>query len=246
MNLFKSTKNKNGLVPYQNLLKTANSIANINPKGLPDLVSGILRPYQLESILAVAEYGTDAIANITAESIFGKFIQEYVTYDALKENEIADTEFFLHLAKHLVFPWPWKYERYVNALATIGSKKHTPNKIFPWIRDTAWRQDSNHYVTLWLPWGLGFVDGGNHSIAAGILAGEGTIKPRHVYDMQFLLQLIHNDGLYWYETKTKKKLSPVENYRVAAVFEIGRIMLEKNCSAFFDDILNNQIKMQIN
>ncbi|WP_323129610.1 DUF6710 family protein, partial [Klebsiella pneumoniae] len=28
----------------------------------------------------------------------------------------------------------------------------------------------NHRVTLWLPWRIGFVRGGNHSIASGVLA----------------------------------------------------------------------------
>ncbi|ENZ0047743.1 DUF6710 family protein [Escherichia coli] len=44
------------------------------------------------------------------------------------------------------------------------------------IRGKPWKQDkNNHYVDLWLPWRIGFMRRGNHSITAGILAGEGAL-----------------------------------------------------------------------
>ncbi|WP_312826664.1 DUF6710 family protein, partial [Escherichia coli] len=81
-----------------------------------------------------------------------------------------------------------------------------------------WQQDrTNHYVELWLPWRIGFVRGGNHSITAGILAGEGPLIPEHVWDMSFLFERISTDGLYWYVDG--KKTEDVKSWRAAAIFE---------------------------
>ncbi|WP_312038611.1 DUF6710 family protein [Salmonella enterica] len=49
----------------------------------------------------------------------------------------------------------------------IGSAKGNP-----------WVQDINHRVTLWLPWRIGFVRGGNHSMALlQIVGGDKLIIP---------------------------------------------------------------------
>ncbi|WP_053087556.1 DUF6710 family protein [Enterobacter bugandensis] len=64
--------------------------------------------------------------------------------------------------------------------------------------------------------------GGNHSITAGILAGEGTLIPEHVWDMSFLFERINTDGLHWYVDG--KKTEDVKSWRAAAIFETGRLM----------------------
>ncbi|WP_319950300.1 DUF6710 family protein, partial [Klebsiella pneumoniae] len=84
--------------------------------------------------------------------------------------------------------------------------------------------NSNHYVELWLPWRIGFVGGGNHSITAGILAGEGTLIPEHVYDMSWLFELVRTDGNHWFVDD--HKVEAVKSGRSAAVFEIGRLLVE--------------------
>nr|WP_308859628.1 DUF6710 family protein [Klebsiella quasipneumoniae]WBR61639.1 hypothetical protein CCDJINMC_00123 [Klebsiella pneumoniae] len=93
----------------------------------------------------------------------------------------------------------------------IGSAKGNP-----------WVQDINHRVTLWLPWRIGFVRGGNHSIASGVLAGEGEVIPDTVYDMRYLLDIVSTDGYYWY--MSGKICERVSDYRTAAFFEIGRLL----------------------
>lgn len=75
---------------------------------------------------------------------------------------------------------------------------------------------------MWLPWRIGFVRGGNHSITAGILAGEGTLIPAQVWDMSFLFERIKTDGIHWYVDG--KKTETVKSWRTAAVFEIGRLI----------------------
>jgi hypothetical protein len=71
---------------------------------------------------------------------------------------------------------------------------------------------------------IGFVRGGNHSITAGILAGEGTVIPEHVYDMSWLFELVRTDGNHWFVDG--QKAEAVKSGRSAAVFEIGRLLTE--------------------
>lgn len=94
----------------------------------------------------------------------------------------------LSLASDMVLPWLWSLSRYINNVSSIGTHKGKP-----------WKQDkSNHYVELWLSWRIGFVGGGNHSKTAGILAGEGTLIPEHVYDMSWLFELVRTYGNHWF------------------------------------------------
>ncbi|CAE6862600.1 hypothetical protein R75465_07745 [Paraburkholderia aspalathi] len=133
-----------------------------------------------------------------------------------------------------MLPWPWNHGRYVDAVASIGAAKIDPDD--PWSRhhSGAWRQDSNHLITLWLPWGIATVGGGNHSIMAGILAGEGVIVPDSVFDMQCVLANVHTDGLAWFDTASDRPIGKVDDPRAAAVFEIGRLMIQTGFPAFHD------------
>jgi hypothetical protein len=81
---------------------------------------------------------------------------------------------------------------------------------------------------VWLPWGISFVGGGNHSIAAGIIGGGGYVTPAEVYDMSALLDMVQCDGQHYRETSTQNVLADVSDERVAAVFEIGRLMQTLN------------------
>ncbi|ENT6626225.1 DUF6710 family protein, partial [Salmonella enterica subsp. enterica serovar Senftenberg] len=129
----------------------------------------------------------------------------------MKSLRLAAEDFPLALATAKILPWPWGESSYRSALADIGSAKGNP-----------WVQDINHRVTLWLPWRIGFVRGGNHSIASGVLAGEGEVIPDTVYDMRYLLDIVSTDGYYWY--MSGKICERVSDYRTAAFFEIGRLL----------------------
>ena len=110
---------------------------------------------------------------------------------------------------------PWNRQRIANALAGIGAGKNRGE----WTRDF-----SNHHLTLWLPWGIAFVSGGNHSLTAGIVGGEGELIPDRVYDMSALLRMIRCDGHHFRDVKTGRVVAHVQDPRVGAVFEIGRLM----------------------
>lgn len=59
------------------------------------------------------------------------------------------------------------------------------------------QNDINHDVTILLPFRIGFVRGGNHSIAHGILNGNGCVMPNTAIDLTPLLKEINFDGTHW-------------------------------------------------
>lgn len=40
--------------------------------------------------------------------------------------------------------------------------------------------------------------GGNHSITAGILVGEGTVIPGQICDISYLFELVRTNGFDWF------------------------------------------------
>lgn len=194
---------------FEHLLKVANQLPQV---ALPDLLRAIVRPTQSDFLLAVAEEGTDARHHLDESWFFFKNINQLLDINEMRKVEKDNNDYPLSLVTDMVLPWPWSLNRYIDNLSVIGTTKGMP-----------WKQDScNHRVTVWLPWKIGFVNGGNHSIMSGILAGEGTIIPDHVYDMSYLFEIVRTDGIHWYVNGVKDEL--VRFYRHAAFFEIGRIL----------------------
>jgi hypothetical protein len=123
----------------------------------------------------------------------------------------------IYLNKDLVLPWSWKRGRLVSTISNIGYKR----------RWGEWKQDKyNHHVELWLPLGIGWVYGGNHSIASGILQGSGSLIPYRTYDISPVYDFVYTDGKYYYRKADNTIICPVKNVEFASIFEIGRLMKE--------------------
>ena len=210
---WKGTRKYSRLTTAKNNFEHLLSVASSLPvQALPDLIRAMVRPLQSDFLLAVAEEGTDARPDLTPGAFFFNAITEVQDYSRMKAGEVNPEDYPLSLASDMVLPWPWSLSRYIDNVSRIGTAK-----------GRVWQQDrTNHYVELWLPWRIGFVRGGNHSITAGILAGEGTLIPEHVWDMSFLFERINTDGLHWYVDG--KKTEDVKSWRAAAIFETGRLM----------------------
>jgi len=132
-----------------------------------------------------------------------------------KESQpLRADRFKVRLASDVILPCPWDRNRTTSALANIGTGK----------KSGPWKEDVNHFLTLWLPWEIAFVNGGNHSITAGIIDGEGEIIPRYVYDMSGILDCVDCDGRFYRWRETGKAITKVTKPRIAAVFEIGRLI----------------------
>ena len=148
----------------------------------------------------------------TILSVDGKKFEELI-------EEVKDKKTVL-LNRDLVLPWSWKTSRLVNCIAQIGEERV----------NGPWRQDFNHNVDLWLPMGIAWVYGGNHSISVGIIQGKGYITPKAVYDISEVYDYVNCDGVNYYRKEDGVIISPVKNAEIAAIFEIGRLMKEHSIS----------------
>ena len=211
-------KRKNRPVPlteFDHIMGFAQALANKNPVALIDLVRILLRPLQSELLLTAIENEMHGARHeIEGYNFFmpcgPSDIQMPFDYPRLDSKK-----FLIQLNRDPVLPCPWNRDRYVGTLANIGHGKHCGN----------WEQNTqNHSITLWMPWGVAFVNGGNHSIAAGILGGEGVLAPSEVYDMGGLLDLVYCDGKHYRFKQDGQVLDSVCDYKIAALFEVGRLM----------------------
>lgn len=208
-------KNKEPYTEFDHLLDFAKEVANKNPNALINIVRLLLRPLQTELLLsAVKNKLHGACHEIETDRFFmpsGPFeLQHAWNYPKLNPES-----FLIHLNRDPVLPCPWHRDRYVGNLTSIGQDSLA----------RPWKEDSvNHNAVVWLPWGIAFVDGGNHSIATGILNGEGTLKPKEVYDMSAMLDAVYCDGKQFRASSDHRMLNHVYDPVIAALFEVGRLM----------------------
>jgi hypothetical protein len=244
MDKFKCNHKRDNVVVFNNICWIAKEIASKNPLGLPDLVKSILRPIQYQNMYSVVEKNEyQAVPAISQHNFFMPDQLERLSLfcgDLFSaEGEAINLDRFrLRLGRDLVLPPPWNKKSFVSALAGIGSSKIPyqddceKKAAARWVSAGAWRADSNHVISLWLPWGIGFVFGGNHSITAGILAGEGEICPTEIINFGRVLDHVRCDGKGYFRVADDQKIADVEDARHAAIFEIGRLMRDHGVSAF--------------
>jgi hypothetical protein len=206
------------------LMLTARDLQAKNPAALPHLIAAILRPEQSELLLAVGERGQDAAADISGFTFFFEGVLNLAYGDSRRPQELTPSDFPLDLGHDCILPCPWSHDRFINAMAFIGGAKIDQADADRRKYGGDWRQNSNHRVDLWLPWRIGFVVGGNHSLAAGILAGAGRLIPDNVLDFDHLFDLIECDGRTYRYGDNLAHTAPVTDVRHAAVFEIGRMI----------------------
>ena len=202
------------LTSFRCLVDQAMEIHSSNPDAMASFVAAILRPLQSEQILSVAEREEHgAVDEIKLWQMFSEdaFFSLFDERDCLRPDA---TPYRMKFSRHIVLTTPWRRDRFADALALIGDGKKLG----------AWRQDANHRISMILPWKFGIVNGGNHSIAAGILCGEGEACPSDVHDLSPLLSRVCCDGQYYIDVNTGVRVARVSNYRMAALYEIGRVM----------------------
>jgi hypothetical protein len=199
---------------FESLLDMAKKVDLIDPRGLHALVVAILRPLQSEQILGAAERPQHAASEgLDVETFFmGADGASWFSFSQLAVINTKDFE--VDLARDITLPTLWHRQSVASAFAAIGTG----------LKSGPWRQDGNHLVCLCLPWRIAFVNGGNHSIAAGILSAEGVVKSSSVYDLTPLLKVIYCDGFNYRKVSDGSVIAVVDDERIAAVWEIGRIM----------------------
>lgn len=95
-----------------------------------------------------------------------------------------------------------------------------------------WKHDkNNHYIEFWDPIGVGWCLNGNHSMSAGIIAGEGKLECETVRDISRLYEFVNCDGRRYFN-RSGNDLGEVKSPEFAAIFEIGRLLVKHGISAF--------------
>lgn len=206
---------------FDNIMNVAKEINEIRPQALKDLIKILGKEYQFSLMSYCLLNGRDNKLNEVGpkDILFNQFtdVSDNISLDSLKKSINKTALLPLHLSQELILPWPWESSRLVNSLLYIGEGKI----------QGAWQQDSNHKIEYWLPLGIGWVHGGNHSLANGILNSTGTIESYEAYDISEIYQFVECDGINYYRKGTKIIISPVCNLQFACIFEIGRLISQK-------------------
>jgi hypothetical protein len=205
---------------FNAILSLAHAIANDNPNALVDYVKLVARHTQsiyISEILKTQEKGT--VPDITPSFLW--FDQSFpISKDGKRIYELRapiQKDCVINLKTNIVLPWPWERGRVISN--------------FTFIEPSTWKQDANHCIDYILPFGIGYVYGGNHSITVGIVRGEGVIIPRKIYDYSPIFQHVRCDGNFFIRKYDNKIIQKVSNIDFAAIFEIGRLMQSLGVSA---------------
>lgn len=209
----------------EKILSVARDIAEQRPDALPDFARLLGRKLQSDFMCRAVSWLDEHKVPILEPKLawFDAFAplndSGHRLYD-LKRS--ANTTRTLQLATDTVLPWPWHLDRIASCMAGIG----------PGRRAGDWKQDPiNHKVEYWLPFGIGWVHGGNHSIMTGIVQGQGTITTDSVYDLSALFPLVRFDGNAFLRTSDGSVIQEATEFEFAAIFEVGRLMHERAISA---------------
>lgn len=202
---------------FANIMEIAQVIARKDPKALPALIKLIGRSSQARVMNKVLRHDQDAETCHYEErnALFDTTVP--ITPDGrsledLKRKVPASRP--LKLGVDLVFPWPWERGRIIRNLCELR----------PGGKGGEWRQDWNHAVILWLPLGVGWVCGGNHSITAGIIQAQGEVTPEETYDISRVYKHVVCDGVEYKRVHDGKRIGLVPDLEMAAIFEIGRLV----------------------
>ncbi|NBI07565.1 DUF6710 family protein [Senegalia massiliensis] len=222
-------KQFNNIIEFAKELISKNEVENYDHNGTGPQVHPIFNLIKLLGANIPIDYGAYIIKNnpkslprIDTEEFLFSIVSEVnkkgeIAYNLL--NEIKTTaDINANLNSDLILPWVWNRDRLLQSLSRIGE-----NRLFDF-----WKEDKNHRLHLWLPMGIFWVEGGNHSILTGIIQGEGKIIPKKISDISDIYKYVKCDGKYFIRIEDNEIISKVQNVEFAAIFEIGRIMIEKN------------------
>lgn len=221
MSLHQRTQ-RNNQIEFENLMAFARRIAEENPRALVDYVRLLARPLQAELMLDPAVKGERShVPCVDTRNFFWEGQDRY--FGQLKRTKRRRGDIQVRLDRDVVLPWPWESGRLIRTLTSIGPGR-------AWGK---WKEDKeNHGLILWLPWGISFVGGGNHSITAGIIGGVGALVPREIYDMSAIFKLVRCDGLHFTSADGLIHIAEATDPRVAAIYETGRLMHRHKVAAW--------------
>lgn len=229
--LFKKKTELSDKEKFDGAMIVAHEIAEKNPHDLHSLIKIFARKIQYdyfsEFVKLAGIYPNDSkILKLNYQNLW---INPYQIQDSgeasnwlsseMEKLKKLDGEIELCLNSDIVWPWPWRKQRFVDCLTMIGKGRVAGE----------WKQDKmNHHAVSWEPLGVSFVEGGNHSITSGILKGEGRFTSEYVFDLRRIYERLSCDGEYYFYQG--KRISRILEINFAIIFEIGRLLSEREIS----------------
>ncbi|HFJ0421598.1 TPA: DUF6710 family protein [Pseudomonas aeruginosa] len=205
---------------FEHVMARARAVAALDPLGLSSMVRLIAAPLQARAITSLAfrpVHGARSAYDL--DDFFGSAFAR-VTADGLSADALCvrlnDARYRLRLGRDPILATPWCDTSLTSAIANKGHAR----------RDGSWRADFNHKAQLLLPFGLALVHGGNHSLTAGIVNGEGSVVTDSVRDFSPLYAHVHYDGVSMVRMHDGHRLWEPVDEELGILFEIGRLMLD--------------------
>ena len=131
-----------------------------NPAALPSFIRALGRATQWKQITYILDRKLhDNIERVKPRDLFfDLYVPTLASGETLRSLFIAlPQQRIFNLNSDLILPTPWNRKSLVSCLKGIGGSRNP------------WCQDFNHQVVAWQALGIGWVNGGNHSIATGII-----------------------------------------------------------------------------
>ncbi|WP_338473335.1 DUF6710 family protein (plasmid) [Niallia sp. XMNu-256] len=217
------TKSEEHLQNYKNILFVATTILESdNPHRIYDLIYSLGKPYQFEVInMCIKGKPLSRDSAFCIEHLFFKNGNKHFQFKKTDEtgNSINYTsckkKTTIHPSDSLIFAFPWKTSRLLDAFNNIGEK----------VGDK-WKQDPlNHKVVLIHPLNIGYVDNGNHSTVMNIINNEAPMYVTAELNLAPIYEELYTDGQYFRRIKDKQEVDKVASVEFAAIFEIGKLIL---------------------
>ncbi|WP_066418251.1 DUF6710 family protein [Sutcliffiella cohnii] len=216
---------KKNIKEFNNILSFATSILNSsNPKRIYEVMYSLGKPYQFKLINDLLKDNTVSNNALAIEHLFLKKSKDNYRFILTNENnEIINYSTHIgnrvvHPSETLILALPWNIDRLYNAFQNIGR-----NVGVPWEND-----DLNHRVIYISPINIGYIFGGNHSTVINIINNEASMKITEDLDLTPVYNKIYTDGRFFYNKQTNKIIDEVASVEFAAIFEIGRLILQRD------------------
>lgn len=209
---------------FLQVMELAQQIACIDPHGLSALVRLIASALQARAITSAAyreahkARSPHTLGTLLFDEALAITVNGHRLCDLVRQQ--TNVQYQVHLGRDAMLAVPWHRGRLANALASIGFGRS----------QGTWKQDTNHQVTLVLPFGVALVHGGNHSLSAGIANGEGCLLTSYVQDISPVYDHVDYNGTAFIRRHDGHVLLDAEDEEPGILFEIGRLMLEHGVS----------------
>lgn len=133
---------------------------------------------------------------------------------SVQDNVYKEIDF----EKDIVISTPWKKERIFNNLKNIHKNGFIYHQL-------------NHKASYYTDVDMCFITNGYHSCSIGIHNRKGKIRAKEIDISPLFEHIYSDDGLYWYDQNTDNKISDVQDFRLALIFEMTKAkikLIQKN------------------